>query len=161
MNPGNDFLIRHSRKYLLVFFAFILTWCYGIVSPVIFQDEITFLAAKPFLNQVYSTACHRVHEKTPIINGESIFVCSRCAGIYLGIVIASLFTLITLPKKSLFNYLLLTSLLIIVDAAFSSLGFYNYSKLIALVTGSLFGSTVFLFVQYELKKSLLMNNHEK
>lgn len=145
-----DFSSQDNQKYYIMFFLFILIWCIGIISPTIFQNEKSFLLAKPLLNQVYSTVCHQQHEKTISIAGENIFVCSRCAGIYMGLLLTSAISLFIVLRIKTFNFLLLTFVLLLLDVILSSFKIYSYSKVFALLTGLLFGSSIFLFAFEEM-----------
>lgn len=152
----------YSKKYLIIFFIFICLWCFGIISPIIFQHEKAYQLAKPFLNLTYSQVCHQSHEKTLSFGGENILVCSRCAGIYLGIFLTGLFSLIlTKTPMRIFYFLLLSLLLMLIDVSFTTLGIYNYSKLVALLTGLFLGSTLLLFVLDQLNYLKTQSNYEK
>lgn len=143
----------NQQKYTYLFFILTFIWCFGIMSPVIFQNNQTFLAAKPFLNQVYSTVCHQEYAKTLKIYDEEIFVCSRCAGIYTGVFMAILLSLFRLPKSRLLHLLISSSVFLLSDVILSSIGIYSYSKYFALSTGLFFGLTLFMFLLSELKFS--------
>lgn len=152
----------HSKKYLIIFFIFISFWCFGIISPVVFQKSKVFLITKPFLTQIYSTVCHQAHEKTISVGGENILVCSRCAGIYLGVFLTGLISLILTKTPMRISYFLLSSfILMLIDVSFTTLGIYTYSKLFALVTGLLLGSTLLLFVLEQLNYLKTQSNYEK
>lgn len=164
-NPANsknkiDFHSRYNQKYLVIFFLFILIWCIGIISPTIFHSEKSFLIAKPFLNQVYSTVCHQQYAKTISIGGESIFVCSRCAGIYIGLLLASAISLFIILRIKTFNFLLLTVVLLLLDVTLSSYKIYSYSKVLASLTGFLFSSAIFLFFIDEMRNYQSSRNYE-
>lgn len=84
------------KKYLLAFYFALLIWCLGIFSPVLFNNLKIFHVLSPVLNQIYSTVCHQDNRKLISINGADFFVCARCTGIYLGILIASSIFIISL-----------------------------------------------------------------
>lgn len=152
----------YYKKYLVIFFIFICLWCFGIISPVVFHNVKAFLIAEPFLNQVYSTVCHQAHEKTISFGEENIFVCSRCAGIYLGVFITGLISLIlTKAPERIFYFLIFSLILMLIDVSSTTFGIYTYSKLIALFTGLLLGSTILLFVLYQLNYFKTQSNYEK
>jgi uncharacterized membrane protein len=152
----------YPKKYFIIFFIFICVWCFGIISPIFFHNVKTFLIAKPFLNQVYGTVCHQSQEKTISIGEENIFVCSRCAGIYLGVLLSGLISLIlTKTHRKIFYFLLLTFALLLLDVLFSTLKIYTYSKVIALLTGLFWGSTLLLFVLDQLNFFKTQSNYEK
>ena len=152
----------YSKKYLIIFFIFICLWCFGIISPIIFQHEKVYQLAKPFLNLTYSQVCHQSHDKTLSFGGENILVCSRCAGIYLGVFLTGLFSLILrkTPMR-IFYFLLFSLILMLIDVSFTTFGIYNYSKLFALVTGLLMGSTLFLFVLEQINFVKTQSIYEK
>ena len=152
----------HSKKILIIFLIFISIWCLGIISPVIFHHENAFIIAKPFLNQVYSTVCHQVNEKTISYEGEDLFVCSRCAGIYFGLFIVGLAAFFLRKNiKNSFYLVLIFSLIMLLDVSFSTIGVYSYSKLAALLTGLLLSSAIFLFVLDQLNYPQKQIDYEK
>ena len=107
------------------------------------------------LKEFYSTVCHQDNSKCLLIGADSIFVCARCAGIYLGGFIAGVLSLfiikISLKKKILFY----SAIPMIVDVALSSLGVYPYSKAVAISTGLILGSTIYIFIINELEKFII------
>ena len=152
----------YPKKYFITCFTLICLWCFGIISPLIFHDVKAFLIAKPFLNQVYSTVCHQANEKTMSVYGENLFVCSRCAGIYLGIFIIGLLSFTIKKKiKNSFYFFLVSSLILLSDVSFTTFGVYHYSKLVALLTGLLLGSTILLFVLDQFGYFKTQSNYEK
>lgn len=155
----NDEVAMSYNKYLIILFAFICLWCAGIISPILFHNEKVFWIIQPLLNQVYGTVCHQNHEKTLSLNGNYIFVCSRCFGIYLGVfTVSALSFLIKFKNQSTaISFLIFTFAFLILDVTFSSLNIYNYSKVAALITGLLFGASTLYFTLSEFLKS----NHIK
>lgn len=151
----------NTKKYQVILFLFIFLWCLGLISPTIFYKEKAFLIIKPFLTQVYSTVCHQVDEKTIYIAENNFLVCSRCSGIYLGTFIASLISILIVTRRTAFDFLFWASLLMLFDVLLSSIGVYGYSKLFALLTGSLFGFTIFLFLLNEIKYFKSLSSNEK
>ena len=146
----------------MAYFTLICLWCFGMVSPIIFHDVKAFLIAKPFLNQVYSTVCHQANEKTMSVYGENLFVCSRCAGIYLGIFIIGLLSFTIKKKiKNSFYFFLVSSLILLSDVSFTTFEVYHYSKLVALLTGLLLGSTILLLVLDQFGYFKTQSNYEK
>lgn len=80
-------------------------------------------------------------------------VCSRCAGIYAGVLLASFLLLfIKVKENSEIKLLLLSSIPLILDVVFYNLGLYNYSKTIAFSTGIFFGSAGFYYFYIGLEK---------
>lgn len=86
-----------------------------------------------------------------MIADESMFVCARCTGIYLGALIVGLITFnYKIPHFGL-NLLLLALVPLFIDVFFTTVGFYTYSKFVALSTGLIFGSVVYLILINELE----------
>lgn len=136
----------YRMKYSLIFFLFISFWCIGIFSPAIFNHQEQFNIIKPFLNQVYATVCHQNHEKTVKIFGEHIFVCSRCLGIYLGLLFTSAISFFLVPRRLNFELMIFSLILMLGDVFLNTFKIYDYSKVIALLTGFMFGSALLFFV---------------
>ena len=151
-----------SQKYFIIFFILICLWCLGIISPIIFQNEKVYQLVKPFLNLTYSQVCHQSHEKTLSLGGENVLVCSRCTGIYLGVFLTGLFSLILskIPQR-IFYFLLLSLILMFIDVFLTTLGICSYSKSFALLTGVFLGSTLLLFVLEQLNYFKTQNSYEK
>ncbi|MBI1938934.1 MAG: DUF2085 domain-containing protein [Ignavibacteriales bacterium] len=100
----------------------------------------------PFAKQSYSLVCHQDQKKLIEVGGCRSLVCARCTGIYLSALILSFAFLFKQPKQNPpIKYFLFTGILMLVDVIFSSLKVYNYSKTIALLTGILFGSVLFIY----------------
>lgn len=155
----NDKSVMKGSQFLILILIFICIWCLGIISPILFNSEKIFWVIQPFLNQVYGTVCHQNHEKTLSINGNYIFVCSRCIGIYLGVFAGSALSFLIRfeNQNAAKSFLIFTFAFLILDVTFSSLHIYDYSKVIAVITGLLFGTSILYFTLSEFVKS----NHIK
>lgn len=95
----------------------------------------------------YATICHQNKTKSFCGNGISFLVCSRCTGIYFGAFVSSILILGTKRIDQIkFNQQVLFSIPMLLDVIFYSIGIYEYNKIIALSTGFLFGSTIFLYI---------------
>jgi uncharacterized membrane protein len=107
---------------------------------------------RPELKQFYSSVCHQIGYKTIQLNGINFLVCARCSGIYFGGLIASIIFLFSSKSRSLkINYLFIAAIPMLVDVILYSTGVYEYSKIIALSSGLLFGfvSISILFIIIE------------
>jgi uncharacterized membrane protein len=136
-----------SKKYLLLFFLVICIWCFGILSPSILKNWEIYNAAKPFINLVYSPVCHQQHVKALEINGENLLVCARCSGIYFGLFLFTLTSLLFSPKiKNGFYLLIAAAIFMIFDVVLTTFGFYDYSKFLAFSTGVILGISLLIFV---------------
>lgn len=151
----------YFRFYHILFLSLITLWCFGIITPLIIPAKENYVIVKPFLGLIYSTVCHQQEHKTINVGDDKFFVCSRCAGIYFGVWFTSILSLFMLPKKNSFAFLLLAFAFLSFDSAFGSIGIYEYSKLSAVITGLLFGSSGFLFLWNELYHNKFLVKYEK
>jgi len=136
-------------------------WCFGFGAEFFlpYFNKLIFLV--PFLKKNYSLLCHQDPQKVIAAGSYETLVCARCAGIYLGALISSFANLFILKdflisKKILF----LSSIPMILDAVFTTFQIYNYSKIIAFLTGFLFGITSFLYF-YNALLDLILELREK
>jgi len=131
----------------LLFFVLILLWVLGIFIEVIIPqfDNLAFLY--PFLKIIYSHVCHQQPEKVLSIDGNNLLVCSRCTGIYLGSLVASLILLfVPIIKINNIKYLILATVPMLIDVILYSSGVYSYSKELALFSGILFGIAGIIYI---------------
>lgn len=143
--------MRFIIRFLIVLVLSI--WLLGIFSEWLIPVFQNIAVAIPFLQKSYSLVCHQEPQK---LLGESVYhslVCSRCAGIYLGFYLVSFVSLFfAFKKEPHLKILLIAAIPMIADVTLYSLGFYNYSKTLALLTGVLLGSVGFLYFYSALKK---------
>lgn len=130
---------------LLIVFTLLL-WVAGIFLEWIIPLVPNSVLALPILQNAYSHVCHQQSHK---LLGESVYhslVCARCSGIYLGFFLVSIISLIwKLPSEPHVKYFLFAMLPMIADVILYSIDIYSYSKILALFTGLLLGSTGFLY----------------
>ena len=144
------FLTNPAGKKLLlrtVLFFAVLIWCAGIVYNSVLPESAYTVLSSVFVKKIYGAVCHQRIAKTFKFNGHYFFVCARCTGIYFGALVVSIISLISLhklPKKMMLLYISTVPMLI--DVISTTAGIYNYSKLIALITGIFFGSAVFAYI---------------
>ncbi|MBZ0200688.1 MAG: DUF2085 domain-containing protein [Ignavibacteriaceae bacterium] len=135
--------------------AALILWIAGFSLSFFNTREIALLfIPTKFL---YSTVCHQNPAKTISYHSHSMFVCTRCTGIYIGAFLASVPAFIFVRKKiSLtINILLIMSVPMLLDVIFLTIGLYQYSFYIAFFTGLLFGSTLFIYILASIENSLL------
>jgi uncharacterized membrane protein len=142
-----------ANKAVIRFFIFLslLLWCLGFTYASLFPNS-RMLILYPLLKQFYSSVCHQIGYKTIQLNGINFLVCARCSGIYFGGLIASIIFLFSSKSRSLkINYLFIAAIPMLVDVILYSTGVYEYSKIIALSSGLLFGfvSISILFIIIE------------
>ncbi len=124
-----------------------MTWCWGIISPIMLPPYFAKLFPGIFLDRLYSLVCHQDPTKSFYIFGNKLEVCARCSGIYSGALIFSLAALFLpqlRPKTRV--WLFLSMAIMAGDVLFYSSGFYHYSKWIAFTTGLILGSVSILYI---------------
>lgn len=133
-------------RFRVILFILILLWTIGSIALLVpFLNKI-FLPAYPLLQIVYSPVCHQESAKLICVDSLCSFLCARCAGIYFGALVISFITLFKVYIKVLpIKYFLIFSLPLIFDVLMVSSNFYNYSHIIALITGFIFGCTAFYY----------------
>jgi len=143
-------IVRQDKKGTAVKITLLgmaLLWFSGIVLPALiyFQPGIAILL--PFLKITYSHVCHQIPQKCMSVNGFELLVCSRCFGIYTGILLASvisLFHFLQIKQKTKLFFLSAAPMLI--DVICTTTGIYGYNKIFAFITGVIFGSIVFAYI---------------
>jgi uncharacterized membrane protein len=125
----------------------------GILSP--FFIETINIDFYYFLKMFFSPVCHQNPDKSFVINNLQFLVCSRCFGIYLGLIIASILSIIKFSKKIKLKFLLVSVLPIISDIIFYQVGFYSYNKILSMITGIIFGTITFLFIFEVITESVM------
>lgn len=144
-NLGN-FTSLYSRIFLI---TILIIWILGFLNPILLSQKNIFFDY--FLTTVYSRVCHQVDYKCITIQHESMLVCSRCAGIYLGVLISMIFVLFhKIPALNLKVFVIAT-LPLITDVLLTTLQVYNYFQPLAFATGLLFGGMLCLFFLLELE----------
>jgi uncharacterized membrane protein len=73
-------------------------------------------------------------------------VCARCTGIYFGAMIASLLNLLPVSVSISKRFLIYSALPMIIDVIMLNAEIYHYNKLVAFITGNIFGASVFIFI---------------
>lgn len=147
MNLNQFFLTKNKfHIFNLVFFFFGLLMILLSFS-LHFSKNSFFLI---IIRNAYSLICHQLEDRTFIINGKPMLICSRCFGIYAGITI--LFGIIFFSKrirdkllKLKVNFILLLSSPLILDWSFNFILKIDSTNFVRFLTGFLFS---FLPVHY-------------
>lgn len=129
-------------------------WIYGFLTPVLLDIDNSFLQF--LFARTYSTMCHQDSARCITIGNEHLLVCARCAGIYFGAFITCLINLFRKPihiDKKIFIFMSLPMLLDIISVL---MGLYQYSKIVASLTGLIFGSFLLLLIISELEDYLFI-----
>jgi uncharacterized membrane protein len=126
---------------VLVVFAGTLPWALSLLG-----------LHHPAIERVFATLCHQQAERSLVLQGEPMLICSRCAGLYAGFALGML---LPLPRAWLpwGRALLLVSLaLLAVDSLGHSLDFWPAWHPSRLGTGLAVGWTVSAFAARALSR---------
>jgi len=147
--------LNYNKSYSFRVFFFIITsiWCAGFSFPPLFEN-IFFDSL--FLKMFYGLFCHQENDKCIFLFENYFLVCSRCAGIYVGVFAASAITLFSNLNIKKNIYLILAIGLLVLDVALNSFSVKEYSKTFAFGTGFLLGSILFLYIH-----NIIFNKKEK
>lgn len=137
-------LSKKISNLKLIFTLLTFLWTLGIFSPCLFKREN--LLTYHILKMVYSPVCHQNPEKSFSCNHLYFLVCARCTGIYFGALVVSLLNLLPVSVSVSKRFLLFSAFPMLIDVIFINLGLYQYNKVIAFVTGNIFGASVFIFI---------------
>lgn len=142
-------------RYKIVLFSLLLFWCAGIFLEwfIHFEEWIVFIL--PHFQKTYSLVCHQQKAKLLVFDYGKTLTCARCTGIYLGLLLSSVFFLLREPKKNLhIKFLFIAAAPMFADVILYSINVYPYSKPVAFSTGFLLGSVGFLYLYKGLKNLL-------
>lgn len=148
-----DKVNQHSKSEIMpgkfssskiILFLLISFWCIGFTYPLSRLIGMSNPIVEFFLKNSYGSVCHQQQDKLFEISGIKLFVCWRCAGIYLGAFTAGFFNLFISKKILITNFLFVASSIpMVVDVTLYSSGVYSYSNWIAFLTGVAFAMTAF------------------
>lgn len=144
------FLIFFTMEKLIIRISLtciLIIWMTGILISFLPIPAKIMNYLFPMLKLCYSHICHQYPPKSFHWDNVYLLVCARCAGIYSGALITSLFSLILSFKNLPPNRALLFSVVpMLIDVIAYNAGLYEYSKIIAFSTGVLSGSVCFLYI---------------
>lgn len=156
-NTKSEIMPHNFSSSKIILFLFISFWCIGFAYPLSRLIGLSNPILEFFLKNSYGNVCHQQHDKLLEISGIKLFVCWRCAGIYLGAFTASFFDLFISKKILITNFLFLASSIpMLVDVTLYSLGIYSYSNWTAFLTGMVFAFITFNYVATIFEDKLLM-----
>ena len=158
----NNPFTKLNYKLKIFLFIIVLLWNLGIYPGILISINKDSILALPLLHKFYSGVCHQQEIKLLEILGFNSMVCSRCAGIYIGVLISSILLLfIKVNEKADVKFLIISAVPLILDVMFYNLGLYNYSKPVAFSTGIFFGSAGFYYFYIGLEKLFSEKNLEE
>jgi uncharacterized membrane protein len=136
-----------------------LIWNAGIYLAWLVEYFPSLIYLFPLAEHSYSIVCHQNGLKLIGEGTNHSLVCSRCAGIYFGLLTSSFVNLIFRIEIAPNNKVLFAvALPMLIDVILYNFGFYNYSKTIAFLTGLLLGSVGFLYL-YSPLRTLFSNKN--
>jgi uncharacterized membrane protein len=146
---------NRNNIFLIFIILFLFIWLIFSFIQIIFPKNEIVILFSPFIKKFYSNVCHQAEHKLLMINGEKTFLCARCIGIYFGSLV-SLLILFIIPKIKikinskiiLFSFMILTS-----DVILHTLHFYDYSTVLALITGIFFSFILTRFTINSIKQN--------
>jgi uncharacterized membrane protein len=98
----------------------------------------------------FATLCHQLPERSYFIDGHKLAVCSRCAGVYGGFVLALLlYPLLRSLRNAAFparKWLLLAAVPLAVDFSLTFFGFWENTHTSRLLSGALLGGAAVFYV---------------
>lgn len=148
-----------SVKFLpakIILFLMITIWCIGFMYPLFELIGISNPILEFFLKKSYHNVCHQQQEKLFELFAIKLFVCWRCAGIYLGAFAAAFLNLLISREIQISNYLFIASSIpMIVDVILYSSGVYYYNNWIAFSTGVIFAIIMFNYISAAFENKIL------
>lgn len=100
--------------------------------------------------QAFSYVCHQIPQRSLFIAGHPLAVCSRCAGIYVGFAVATLFYPllrslrdVEIPQR---KWLFMGALPLALDFSLGFLGIWQNTHLSRFATGTLLGVVAVFYV---------------
>lgn len=143
----------------LFLLAGLIVWNIGIFSPCLIGKDNLF--AYHLIKFFYSPVCHQISEKSFTCNHLQLMVCARCNGIYFGALITAIFNLLPVAVSISKRLIIYAAIPMLIDVILINLGIYNYNKVIAFITGNIFGASVFIFIFEIVKDYFLELTKEK
>ena len=136
-----QFRTQAFRVWLLIT-AVVLTWIALIVAAPIFN-------ASPIYT-FFSYICHQIPERSLHVAGHQMAVCSRCSGVYLGllvgVVIYPLWRPLDETEPIARIWLFLSLIPITIDWSLTVLGIWENTHVTRLVTGLILGAACATFI---------------
>jgi uncharacterized membrane protein len=127
-------------------FVGLLPWIRGLVDP-----ELPTSVTRA-IDLAFSGLCHHAPERTLLLRGAAMCVCSRCAGVYLGILIAALWP--WRASTTRMRTVLTAGLaLMIADILSQDLGVHAPWHAVRLATGAIVGLAATTWMLSEIESS--------
>jgi uncharacterized membrane protein len=140
---------RQAFRVWLLSTAVILIWVALIVLAPLAKASGFFAVSSPLYN-FFSYICHQISERSFHVEGEKFAVCSRCFGVYFGLLAGfvgyPLWREIDSIEPPPRFWLFLSLIPISVDWALGVFGIWENTHLSRFVTGSILGVACAVFI---------------
>jgi uncharacterized membrane protein len=140
-----------STRTYLVFTLFVVLWCAALVAAPLAAATFGregFLASS--LYSFFGRVCHQLAVRSFHIAGEQLGVCIRCSSIYVsflaGLLLYPVLTRTAFLKRLPLSWLLIPLAAMVLDVALNVTGVVTSSELSRIMTGSLVGFSLSLFL---------------
>jgi uncharacterized membrane protein len=140
---------RRPFWFWLVAVFIILWFCSLILAAPVAQSTGHPHVAQTLYGS-FAILCHQLPERSYFIAGEKFAVCSRCTGVYAGVLITLLgyplirsLRSVSIPPR---RWLFLFSLPLLIDFGLGFLGIWENTHWSRFITGFLFGGVIVFYV---------------
>ena len=115
--------------------------CITIVGAPMLASQAHFAPAS-FIYLIFSNVCHQIPDRSFIVAGFPLAICHRCSGIYLGLMLGSLFKNPFLHHSAEIRrvWVLASIVPLLIDALLPVVGIWTGSPASRFLTGLLFGT---------------------
>jgi uncharacterized membrane protein len=126
-------------------------WCLAIaLAPVCMTLPAPFPSGGEAVYSVFHPICHQIPERSLMVAGRPLAVCSRCSAIYFAFLAATLlYPLVRDVRRPIIppRWILVLALLpMVLDAVPGMFGLHDITVTTRLLTGAMFGLVVPFFV---------------
>jgi uncharacterized membrane protein len=129
--------------------AAVFVWVGVIITAPLFLSEGVAAASSPIYT-FFSYICHQIPERSLHIAGHQMAVCSRCFGVYFGLLVGILVyplwrdvdEIEAIPRVWLF----LSLIPITIDWSLTVFGFWENTQLSRFVTGAILGAACATYI---------------
>ena len=152
---------KTSKIKLILFSLFLIWFTLQVITPLMLpsntvknlsgvvglvdNEELLINISQPWstIYRIGDILCHQKTERSYFINGNQMPFCSRCTGIFLGLALGMLITVIfqnkiTFSDKTVF-FIILLMMPLIIDGTMQLLGIWESKNYIRMITGVLTG----------------------
>lgn len=133
---------RQAIRVWLIASAVVFVWIgFVIAAPMLFSNGLT--GASSPIYTFFSYICHQIPERSMHVAGHQMAVCSRCFGVYVGLLLGTLVyplwrsvdEIDAIPRI----WLILSLIPISIDWSLTIFGIWENTHLTRFVTGALLG----------------------